>query len=476
MSVNGENSFQIGHPMGYAFHRDDIDNINSVYNPAQVGEMGAICMPQADGSATFEVTSTTLYLIHSRGLYGGLEHEDSYEHIRSFIEVWIPLSFKNLSHKCIRLCLFPLSLTVETTKWLVKLPKNSIKSWEELVTAFYERFFPPSKMMKLRDDIQNFNQKEGEPIHESWTRFKRFLQKCPTHGLPSELLLQYFYRSLDSVNKGIADQQVQGGIMLQSFEVASFLLDGMTGVNQAWYTKDEKVSPVCFRLTQEQLDKERERDENIKKMLSQMEVIQEHMKGTYGVFRVEEGSSSGYLRHRENQGWNSKRVEGGFSSGYLRLGENQGWNSIRYKEGFHPRYQQRGRIQGWNHYRGEEPRRYCHDWAEQDDHEENHTQLNESPKSKGSASSPRVNDLLSHILDKVEGSDDLLKGMRDDISSLNSKVNSHADSIRTLEGQLSLLSAQLTSRTLMEDNERGLAVVTRSGKMAKGNVMEDEDP
>ena len=72
--------------------------------------------------------------------------------------------------------------------------------------------------------------------------------------------------------------------MLQSFEVASFLLDGMTKVNQAWYTKYDQVSPLCFRLTQEQLDKERERDENIKKMLSQMEVIQEHMKGTYGVF------------------------------------------------------------------------------------------------------------------------------------------------------------------------------------------------
>ncbi|KAK4729660.1 hypothetical protein R3W88_022648 [Solanum pinnatisectum] len=66
--------------------------------------------------------------------------------------------------------------------------------------------------------------------------------------------------------------------------------------------------------------------------------------------------------------------------------------------------------------------------------------------------------------------------MRDDFSLLKSKVNSHADDIKTLEGQLSLLSAKLSSRTLMEDNERGLAVVIRSGKMAEGNVMEDEDP
>jgi len=242
--------------------------------------------------------------------------------------------------------------------------------------------------------------------------------------------------------------------MLQSFEVASFLLDGMTKVNQAWYTKDDQVSPLCFRLTQEQLDKERERDENIKKMLSQMKILQEHMKGTYGVFRVEEGSSSGYSRP----------------------GENQGWNSRRYEEGFHPCYQPWGGNQGWNYYRGEEPRKYWQDWAEQDDQEEDHTHLSESPKSKGSASSPRLNDLLSRILNKVEGSDELLKGMKDDFSSLNSKVNSHADAIKMLEGKLSLLSAQLTSKTSMEDIERELVVVTRSGKVAIGNVMEDEDP
>uniref|UniRef100_M1DMX2 Integrase core domain containing protein n=1 Tax=Solanum tuberosum TaxID=4113 RepID=M1DMX2_SOLTU len=111
----------------------------------------------------------------------------------------------------------------------------------------------------------------------------------------------------------------------------------------------------------------------------------------------------------------------------------------------------------------------------EDDHEEDHIHISESSKSKGSASSPRINDLLSRILDKVEGSDDLLKGMKDDFSSLNNKMNSHADVIKMLECQLSLLSAQLTSKTLIEDIARELDVVTRSGKVAIGNVMQDKD-
>ncbi|XP_015166992.1 uncharacterized protein [Solanum tuberosum] len=379
MSANGENSCQVGHSRSGVFHRDDIDDANSIYNSSNMGKMGESGMPQADG--------------------------------------------KNLSQESIRFCLFPLSLTGRAIKWLVEHNNNSIKSWEELVMAFHERFFPPSRMMKQRDDIHNFKQKEGEPIHESWIRFKRCLRKCPTHGLPGELLLQYFYRSLESVNKGIADQLVLGGIMLQSFEVASFLLDGMTKVNQAWYTKDDQVSPLCFWLTQEQIKKERERDENIKKMLSQMEILQEHMNGTRGVFRVEEGSSSGYSRP----------------------GENQGWNSRRYEKGFHPRYQPLGGNKGWNYYSGKEPMRCWQDGDERDDQEEDHTHLSESPKSKGSA---------------------VVLG----------KVNSHVDAINMLEGKLSLLSAQLTSKTLMDYSERELAVVTRSGKVEIGNVMEDEDP
>lgn len=50
----------------------------------------------------------------------------------------------------------------------------------------------------------------------------------------------------------------------------------MKKINQYWYTKEDQVSPFCFRMTQEQLDKERKRDENNKKMLIQMDLLQEN--------------------------------------------------------------------------------------------------------------------------------------------------------------------------------------------------------
>ena len=85
-----------------------------------------------------------------------------------------------------------------------------------------------------------------------------------------------------------------------------------------------------------------------------------------------------------------------------------------------------------------------------------------------------MNDLLSHILDKVEGSDDLFKEMKADFSSLNKKVNSHANAINIFEGHLSLFSIQLTQRMTMEENDKGLAMVSRSRKVGITDVSGNE--
>ena len=49
----------------------------------------------------------------------------------------------------------------------------------------------------------------------------------------NHILQQYFYWSLNLVNKGVVDKLVPGGIMQHPYEVASQLVDGMTKINRA---------------------------------------------------------------------------------------------------------------------------------------------------------------------------------------------------------------------------------------------------
>jgi len=89
MSFNGSTASQLG-------QNDDIGNLNDV-NEAQLGSLGAIRLPPVMGNVVFYMNSMMLKLLQLKGLFGGLAHKDPHDHIRNFVEVSGPFSFKNIS-------------------------------------------------------------------------------------------------------------------------------------------------------------------------------------------------------------------------------------------------------------------------------------------------------------------------------------------------------------------------------------------
>jgi len=79
--------------------------------------------------------------------------------------------------------MFPFSLRDKARAWLHLMPLGSITIWDELTKAFLAKFFPPSNMASLRNQISSFTQKEDETLYEAWERFKDLLTLCPHHGL-----------------------------------------------------------------------------------------------------------------------------------------------------------------------------------------------------------------------------------------------------------------------------------------------------
>lgn len=166
------------------------------------------------------------------------------------MDVCSPFSFRVVTQEAIQLRLFPFFLSREVVRWLAELLQDSIISWEELLDVFLERSFPPLKMVKLRKSIENFNRVDGEPLHEMWLRFQKLLLQCRNHGVPDHLLIQYFYASLDAVNKGIVNKLVRRSILKEMFAATSALLDDMMKINQAWYTRDASC-PLCQPSTEQ---------------------------------------------------------------------------------------------------------------------------------------------------------------------------------------------------------------------------------
>ncbi|GJV92598.1 reverse transcriptase domain-containing protein [Tanacetum coccineum] len=66
--------------------------------------------------------------------------------------------YRDTENEAVRLMMFPLSLTREAKTWLDELNEGTIKTWDELRTAFISQFFPPALFDRLLGEIRAFSQ------------------------------------------------------------------------------------------------------------------------------------------------------------------------------------------------------------------------------------------------------------------------------------------------------------------------------
>ncbi|GKC21250.1 reverse transcriptase domain-containing protein [Tanacetum coccineum] len=108
------------------------------------------------------------------------------------------MNFPNVPSTSAKLMLFPFSLEVATRIWLEKEPPQLILTWDDLVSKFINKFFPPSKTTNLRNKITRFQERFDETFYEAWNRFNDLLRACPHHGFSELHQLDTFYNSLNS--------------------------------------------------------------------------------------------------------------------------------------------------------------------------------------------------------------------------------------------------------------------------------------
>jgi len=88
----------------------------------------------------------------------GTTMEDLNLHLLLFIEVCDTLKINGASSDAIRLCLLPFSFADKARACLHSLPSGSITTWDKLTKAFLSKFFAPSKIASLRNQITSFAQ------------------------------------------------------------------------------------------------------------------------------------------------------------------------------------------------------------------------------------------------------------------------------------------------------------------------------
>ncbi|GJX43202.1 reverse transcriptase domain-containing protein [Tanacetum coccineum] len=148
----------------------------------------------------------------SKQAFFGLDKEDPHAHIRYFNK--ITSTYEVPKRPDTRLSFaFPFSLEGAARIWLKKEPPRSILTWDDLVSKFINKFFPPSKTTNLRNEITRFQQKFDETFYEAWDRFNDLLRGCPHHGFSELHQLDTFYNALNSNDQDSLNSAAGGNFL-----------------------------------------------------------------------------------------------------------------------------------------------------------------------------------------------------------------------------------------------------------------------
>nr|GEY84860.1 hypothetical protein [Tanacetum cinerariifolium] len=132
--------------------------------------MEELCHPSLNGrggpTASIAVQATNFRLkndmiqqVQNSCQFHGLPGNDANKHLDKFLHVTQSIKVNGVTDDALRLYLFPHSLTHHATAWFDRLPRNSINTFEQMAKMFLKKYFPPSMVTKLRNEITNFLQR-----------------------------------------------------------------------------------------------------------------------------------------------------------------------------------------------------------------------------------------------------------------------------------------------------------------------------
>ncbi|GJV50668.1 reverse transcriptase domain-containing protein, partial [Tanacetum coccineum] len=190
---------------------DDNRTMAQLLEAPTEGYEDAIVVPEITAN-NFEIKHGLLNLVQNKQFFGH-DKEDPHAHIRYFNKITSTMKFPNVPSTSVKLMLFPFSLEGAARIWLEKEPPRSILTWDDLVSKFINKFFPPSKTTNLRNEITRFQQKFDETFYKAWDRFNDLLRGCPHHGFSELHQLDTFYNALNSNDQDSLNSAAGGNFL-----------------------------------------------------------------------------------------------------------------------------------------------------------------------------------------------------------------------------------------------------------------------
>nr|GEU66619.1 reverse transcriptase domain-containing protein [Tanacetum cinerariifolium] len=105
-----------------------------------------------------------------------------------------------------------------------------------MAKMFLGKYFPPSMVTKLRNEITNFRQRPNESLFEAWEHYKLLIDCCPNHNMLPVTQIDTFYNGLTFRHRDTINEAVGGTFMKRRPEECYDLIENMTAHHNDWDT------------------------------------------------------------------------------------------------------------------------------------------------------------------------------------------------------------------------------------------------
>nr|GEW72630.1 reverse transcriptase domain-containing protein [Tanacetum cinerariifolium] len=131
---------------------------------------------------------------------------------------------------------------------------NFIYSFDDMMIKLLSKYFPPSMVTKLRNEITIFEQKPHESLFEAWERYKLSNDRCPNHNMHLVTQIDTFYNGLTLSHRDTINATARGTFMQKTPEECYELIENMTAHYNHWDTsviQDETSRNISSTSTSE---------------------------------------------------------------------------------------------------------------------------------------------------------------------------------------------------------------------------------
>nr|GEY38770.1 reverse transcriptase domain-containing protein [Tanacetum cinerariifolium] len=203
---------------------------------------GGPIAPIAIQATNFGLKNYMIQQVQNSCQFHGLSGDDANKHLDKFLHVTQSIKANGVTDDALRLNLFPHSLTHHATAWFDHLLRNSINTFEQMAKMFLEKYFPPSMVTKLRNEITNFRQRPDELLFKAWEHHKLSIDRCPNHNMLPVTQIDTFYNGLTLRHRVTINAAAGGTFMKRQLEECYDLIENMTAHNNDWETSAQRTT------------------------------------------------------------------------------------------------------------------------------------------------------------------------------------------------------------------------------------------